>query len=266
MAPMGVDYVVDLECAPKDALGVQGVVDLLKARSRAEYVRDVLRANGDTRPLAEMTFQTVVMRPEGPVEESVSVQSLFDRAAALDPHAAACEGCPARCQTIPFGCVGYVSYPVRPSTEAWLLEQLPVDLGSPAGTMLASAFHDFGWDGAFTQRLRGQGDTFFEQSAGIRRRWGPGFSVTSDQIWQVLFGLGHLAPAHAMMCALFFGVIPHHTSAEGLAQLSRDTARIGGHALRYEVDHEDDQIAEVARFLRAMGLAAALGVSLLIDG
>ena len=263
---MGVDYVVDLECAPKDALGVQGVVDLLKARHRAEYVRDVLRANGDTRPLTEMTFQTVVLRPEGPVEEEVSVQSLFDRAAALDPHAAACQGCEARCQPVPFGCVGYVSYPVREATETWLLEQLPADLGSPAGTMLASAFRDFGWDGTFTERLRAQGDTFFERRAGGQRRWQTGFTVTSDQLWQILFGLGHLSPAHSMMCALFVGVIPHHTNAEGLAQLSRDTARIGGHALRYDVDHEDPQIAEVARFLRAMGLAAALGVSLLIDG
>lgn len=263
---MGVDYVVDLDCAPKDALGVQGVVDLLKARARAEYVRDVFRANGDHRPLSEMTFETVVLRPEGPVEESVSVQSLFDRAAALEPHAPACQGCEARCQPIPFGCVGYVSYPVQPATEAWLLEQLPVDLGSPAGTMLASAFRDFGWDGGFTQRLRAQGDTFFTEPAGRHRQWSGGFSVSNDQLWQILFGLGHLSPAHSMMCALFLGVIPHHTTAEGLAQLSRDTARIGGHALRYEVGHEDPQIAEVARFLRAMGLAAALGVSLLIDG
>ena len=98
------------------------------------------------------------------------------------------------------------------------------------------------------------------------RRWGDGFTLSSDQIWHMLFGLGHLAPAHSMMCSLFMGVVPHHIGAEGLAQLSQDTARLGGHALRYDVEHEDHQLAELARFFRAMGLAAALNVSLLIDG
>ncbi len=266
MRGMGVDYVVDLECPPKAALGVPGLVQLLKARSRACSVRDLLRANGDTRPLAELTFDTIVMRPEGPSEETVSVQSLLDRAAALDPHAPSCEGCEARCVPTSFGCVGYVTYPVRAASEAWLLDQLPADLGCSAGTMLEAAFRDFGWDGAFTRRLRAQRGTFFEQSSGAVRRWPSGFAVSADQLWQVLFGLGHLAPAHSMMCALFVGVIPHDTTAEGLAQLSRDTARIGGHALRYDVDHDDPQLAEISRFFRAMGLAAALGVSLLVDG
>lgn len=263
---MGVDYVVDLECSPKEALGVQGIVDLLKARGRAEYVRDMMRAGGDTRPLGELTFETMVLRPDGPQRETVSVQSLFERAAALDEHAPACEGCEARCRPSAFGCVGYVSYPVRASSEAWLLEQLPVDLDSAAGTLLTSAFADFGWDGSFTRHLRSQGDTFFEAREATPRRWSNGFTLSSDQIWHMLFGLGHLAPAHSMMCSLFMGVVPHHIGAEGLAQLSQDTARLGGHALRYDVEHEDHQLAELARFFRAMGLAAALNVSLLIDG
>lgn len=266
MGRMGVDYVVDLECGPKDALGVQTIVDLLKARDRAEYMRDMMRANGDTRPPSEMTFETVVIRPEGPVHEEVSVQSLYERAKALDAHAPDCDGCPARCVPEPFGCAGYVSYPVAGTTEAWLLEQLPAELDSAAGTMLASAFRDFAWDGSFTKHLREQGDTFFEERAPGVRRWGAELTVTSDQIWQMLFGLGHLSPSHSLMCALFVGLVPHRTTPEGLAQISRDTARVAGHALRYDVAHEDFQIAELGRFFRAMGLAAALNVSLLIDG
>ncbi len=263
---MGVDYVVDLGCEPKDVLGTQEIVDLLKARSRAEYVRDMMRSQGDVRSLSEMTFETVVLRPEGPIREEVSVQALFDDAKALDPLASACEGCEARCTPRPFGCVGYVSYPVSAATEAWLLEQLPDRLDSSAGTMLESAVWDFDWDGSYTRHLRAQGDTFFENRASPRRTWGEVFQITGDQIWQILFGLGHLSPAHSMMCALFVGLIPHEIAADALGGLSQDTALVAGHALRYDIDHPDLQIAELRRFFRAMGLAAAMNTTVLIDG
>ena len=37
-------------------------------------------------------------------------------------------------------------------------------------------------------------DTFFEAREATPRRWGDGFTLSSDQIWHMLFGLGHLAP------------------------------------------------------------------------
>ena len=264
---VGIDYAVDLDCAAKEALTTHRIIDLLKARSRAEYVRERMRSQGDTRPPSQMTFETTVLRPGGPIQKSVSVQSLLDDAAELlDPHAGHCDGCEARCLPRAFGCIGYISYPVGPETEAWLMERLPDHLDSSAGTMLTHAVGDFGWDGSPTRRLREQGQTFFLRGRGIERRWDTGFGLTSDQVWHLLFGLGPLSPAHTLMCALFMDVIPHATAPEALEQLTRDTAQVAGHALRYEVRHDDLQIAEIARCFRAMGLAAALNVNLLIDG
>lgn len=263
---MGIDYVVDLECAPKEALGTQTIVDLLKARSRAEFVRDTMHSEGDVRPLSEMTFETVVLRPDGPIREQVSVQSLFDEAAGLDAHADSCAQCEARCRPCSFGCVGSVSYPIEPGTEWWLMDQLPESLDSSAGTMLTNAVGDFGWDGSHAARLREQGDTFFTKPDGIERGWDTGLHLSSDQVWHMLFGLGPLSPAHSLMCALFVGVIPHDTAPDALEQLSQDTAQVAGHALRFEVSHPEPQVAELMRFFRAMGLAAALNVDLLIDG
>ena len=263
---MGVDYVVDLACEPKGALGTQEIVDLLKARSRAEYVRDMMRSQGDTRPLSEMTFETVVLRPEGPIREEVCVQALFDDAQALDPLAEHCDGCEARCAPRPFGCVGYVSYPITAASEAWLLEQLPDRFDDSAGVMLDNAVRDFGWDGSYTRHLRAQGDRFFELDETPARAWPSGQRISGDQIWQILFGLGHLSPAHSMMCALFVGLIPHAIAAPALADLSRDTAQVAGYALRYDASHADLQIAELQRFFRAIGLAAAMNVTVLIDG
>lgn len=263
---VGIDYVVDLECAAKDALTTQRIVDLRKARGRAESIRDRMRSQGDERPLSQMTCETSVLGPEGPVARTVSVQSLLDEASELDAHEGGCAACEARCVPQAFGCTGHISYPIAPPTEAWLMEQLPDRLDSSAGTMLTHAVGDFGWDGSHTRRLREHGETFFRQGQGIERRWDSGFALTSDQVWHLLFGVGHLSPAHTLMCALFVDVIPHATSPEALEQATRDTALVAGHALRYEIRHDDVQIAELARFFRAMGLAAALNVNLLIDG
>ena len=263
---MGVDYVVDLPCEPKQALGTQTIVDLIKARARAERVRDLFRAQGDSGPLSEMTFETVTLRPEGPVRELVSVASLLESAAALDPHTAACEGCVGRSEARAFGCIGHVTYPLRAATEAWLLEQLPDALDSTAFELLSRAVADFSWDGSYTVDLRGQGQTFFEARATPVRRWAEEFALSGDQLWQMLFGLGDLSPPHSLMCALFLGVIPHRTTAGELGALSDDPSTIAGFALRYDADHEDWQIRELQRFFRALGLAAALGVPILVDG
>ena len=44
---MAIDHIVALDCPPKRALGVQGIVDRIKARSRAESALSYARANGD---------------------------------------------------------------------------------------------------------------------------------------------------------------------------------------------------------------------------
>lgn len=83
---MAIDYVVHLTCLPKDTLGVDGILDRLKAAARAREVIQLYRKNGDLRPPAEMGFEFVRSLPNGEEEVAViMVQDMLDQAAELEP-------------------------------------------------------------------------------------------------------------------------------------------------------------------------------------
>ncbi len=123
---MAIDYVIDYGCVPKETLGTDGILDRLKARDRAATVIQLFRENGDQRPPSEMGFEMTRTTLEG-VEETqvVVVQDMLDRAAELDPLADYCAGCPANVRGVPFGCVGFIQYPISARAERWLLDRLP---------------------------------------------------------------------------------------------------------------------------------------------
>jgi len=265
---MGADYMIELECRPKQQLTADGIVAKLKARSQAEAVLEMARANGDRRPPSEITFTTVLMRPQGRTEAEVSVQALLDEAEALTACEAECRRCPARPDAEAFGCKGYVNYPVQAATEQWLMSRLPDTLDGIAGHLLKSAVKDLGWDGSYTANMRAQGDTFFESRTPITRKWGGLFSrfvLTSDQLWQMMFGLGSLQPSHCGMVSLFLG-LPSHQEMIGTAPPETTLALIQAEAARLIASGSGTQTATMARFVGAMAVAAALDVSLFIDG
>lgn len=268
---MGVDAMIGLECTAKQVLTPEGIVARLKARSRAQTVLRMLRDRGDERPPEELTFTTVLMRPAGPVETQVSVQSLFDEAKALDAHAPQCMTCPARTSGDAFGCYRYLNYPVLPETEAWLMSRLPDDLKSPGGFLLESAVRDFGWDGSYGAQLRAQGETFFVARQPIVRKWGGFFSrfkLSSDQLWHMLFGLGPLQPAHMEMLCIFLGYPDHQVPLSRRPEAADPQALLA--ALRERPlappPGAPPQVADMAGFVSSLAVSAALGAPMLIDG
>lgn len=271
---MGIDYVIDLPCAPKEALGVDVLVSLVKAKSRAAMVLRLARDGGDHRPPDQLTFTTVLETPEGVEEQQVSVQQLIDQAAPLDAQRAHCASCPVNGDAEAFGCYRSISYPVREAAEAWLLGRLPEDLDSTAGRFLTRAIADFGWNGAHAAEMRGQGDTIFESDEALAVRWGEpgggddgddddGFQVDTDQVFEMLFHVGPISPAHATMLALFFGVLPHDLD---LAVLGSDDTCRRALAAATVPREADEAIEPLAGFLRALAQAAAHDVHVLIDG
>lgn len=266
---MGIDYVIDRDCAPKGELGVQRIVDLVKARSRAEAVVAIARSRGDARPVAEITFMTRVMRPGGAEDRQVSVGALLDESAALEACRPKCADCPADVRAKGFGCYDSINYPLPRESEQWLLDRLPPNLSCTAGQLLARAMKDFGWDGAQARTMRSQGQTFFESREALSRRYDDGavspitgktmpLTISSDQVFHVLFHVGHIQPTHALMVCLFFGLLPHDVDPS----LLRDPAI----ATRASLEPQPGQVDQVAAFLRAAAVSARLGVNLLVDG
>src|SRR3954454_19494244 len=132
---MGIDYVVAKDCAAKQKLSVEGIVGLIKARSRAQAVIEMARERGDESPPSKISFVVALMRNGKVTEQQVTAQSLLDQAAALDAHRAGCASCPAnQGSEAGYGCYDSISYPLELDTEQLLLDMLPDDLGSAAGS------------------------------------------------------------------------------------------------------------------------------------
>jgi hypothetical protein len=247
---VGIEYIVDLGCPPKDALSVERIVALIKGQNQASAIIKMARNGGDQRPPEQLSFTRRVMRPEGPVEEKISVGALLDQAHELQPHARHCEGCNANLLRRPFGCYGSVSYPISTRAEEWLMSLLPDDLKGAAGHLLRSAVTDLKYDGGMFLNMRTQ-ETFFESRTPIKRKWGSWFSgwtLTSDQLLQMLFGLGNLQPSHCKMMSIILGLIQTGKESQQLPPAT-----------------SNDQSGQVAQPINAVGLAGQLGVNLLVD-
>ena len=83
---MALDYVIDQDCAPKQALTTAGILERLKARERASTIIRLYRRSGDQRSPREMGFEMLRTAADGSEEtQIVVVQHLLDSAAELDP-------------------------------------------------------------------------------------------------------------------------------------------------------------------------------------
>jgi len=146
------------------------------------------------------------------------------------------------------------------------MSRLPSSLDCTAGALLARGLGEFGWDGAPTAKLRSAGTTYFESRAPYGVRWqakdGP-IEVSSDQLFQMMFMVGNLAPTHCLMLALFCGVLPHDIS---LHDLKDGEGRARALATADLPAEPDPDIEQLAAFLRTLAIAARLDVSVLIDG
>jgi hypothetical protein len=245
---MGIDYIVDLDCKPKQALTVEKMVALVKGQNQASLMIEMARRDGDRRPPEQISFTRVIMRPEGPEEEEVSVGVLLKQVAELANHAPHCQGCKANLLGKPFGCYGSIPYPIPAAAEEWLMSLLAEDLKSPAGYLLRSAVKDFGYDGGMFLDMRPQ-DMFFERRSPVKRKWGSwfsGWSLTSDQLLQMLFGLGNLQPAHCQMMCIILGMLQTEDAADPLPS-------------------PPEEAEPLAQAINAMALASQLEVNLLID-
>ncbi len=266
---MAIDYVVDYACVPKEALTTEGIVERLKARERAGAVIKLFREAGDNRPPSEMGFEFTRTTLSGEEENRVIVvQEMLDLAAELDPLAHFCADCPANVRGVPFGCVGAIEYPISAAAERWLLDQLPgIDLPL-VWLLLRQGVQEMGYDGAPVAALRAN-PTYFEERR-VAGRDMVEFVMTADQVFEMLFLLGAIQPAHAGITLLLFGAIPREVEAGQIVAIMNRTlsedeiARDFPFQMRIAPD-DDRTVAGLKEFFAALYRAWALGVPLLLD-
>ncbi|MEP7292621.1 MAG: hypothetical protein ABI835_12620 [Chloroflexota bacterium] len=266
---MAIDDVVGYSCVPKETLGTPGILERLKARERAGAVIKLFREAGDQRPPSEMGFEFTRTTLSGDEENRVIVvQEMLDLAAELDPLAHFCAGCPANVLGVPFGCVSAIEYPISAAAERWLLDQLPGVDQPLAWLLLRQGVQELGYDGAPVEPLRAN-PVYFEERR-VAGRDLVEFVMTANQVFEMLFLLGNIEPAHAGVLLLLFGAIPREADAGRIVQIMNRTlsdeeiARDFPFTLQIHPD-DDRTTAALKDFFRALHRAWSLGVPLLLD-
>ena len=272
---MSIDYVIEYDCEPKRRLNTAGILDRLKEKQRADEVIRWFRAAGDQRPPTKMGFEFSHNTPQSSGEKQlIVVQDLLDHAADLDDLAHHCRGCPANRSGKPFGCVGFVNYPIPAQSEAWLLDRLPVPDEPLIWLLLRQGIRNLGYDGASVKVLRDRDHDkdeskrrYFELAVAPQRRLGE-FAIDSDQAFEMIFGVGErIIPNHAGILLLFYGAIERDLEAAEIQNISSfepDSRERAAFKLDSEIT-DNDGISELIAFFHAMYLAWKLNVSLYVD-
>ncbi|HLY25978.1 MAG TPA: hypothetical protein VKQ72_06540 [Aggregatilineales bacterium] len=264
---MGIDYVIGLDCVPKQTLAPQIILERLKARDRAAAIVKLYRDHGDQRSPSEMGFEMVRRTPTGGEEtQVVIVQDLLDESSSLDLLSHHCAGCPANCLQQPFGCYGSLNYPISRAAELWLLKQLPGEDEPLPFLLLNQTMKEFGLTGAGVQsvKMRERPGVFFETAERFGRNL-EDKQITTDHVFEMLFMVGDIQPPYAVMLLLFFGAIPRDMDAASMMSLTeRDADRSLPFALEDDPD-DDESIRGFKGFFEALHRAYRLGVALSLD-
>jgi hypothetical protein len=262
---MAIDYVLAMGCEPQKLLGVDRLVGLHRTRILARTALAHMRDDGDQRSPSEIEVQLTMRTPEGASSRGVTLQTLLDESAPLDEVAEHCATCPAGFAR-EFACHRRIGYPIAERVEAWLMSRLPRTLDCTAGALLARGLGEFGWDGTPVAKLRSAGATYFESRVPYGVRWQTddgAIEISSDQLFQMMFMVGNLAPTHCLMVALFCGVLPHDIDIVELRDTDGRTRALAASIVATEPDADIEQLAA---FLRTLAVAARLETSVLIDG
>lgn len=264
---MAIDYTIGYDCVPKQTFSSEGILERLKGRERAESVIQLFRRNGDERPPAEMGFEFTRSTPEGEEETQVIiVQTMLDRFAELEAVEHHCAGCPANRTGMPFGCNGFIQYPITEAAEKWLLDRLPTPDDTLVWSLLRLGIKEFQYDGASVEPLRAASQTYFESARPGRRMLGE-LRVDANQIFEMIFAVGSIQPNHAALLLLFVNAITRELEADQIMHITPATPDVETkYPFLLTPEQRDDRtIAEFKAFFRALYMAWMLNVPLHVD-
>jgi hypothetical protein len=258
---MAIDYLIQYPCVPRAELSDELILDLLKEQERAQMIIHAYRASGDPRPPSEMGFEFTRRGPEG--EEGtqlIVVQDVLNRVEQLKPFEPHCAACPANRLGKPYGCVGFIEYPISEAAEVWLLNRLP-SLSEPLlWLLLKQGVESFMYDGQTIAALRAASEAYFEARSAPKRRLAE-FDIDGNQVFEMIFNVGAIQPNHAGVLLLFFHAIPRGIEADAIMRIGAADYR--SFPFLMEPERTDDRtIDELKAFFNALYVAWALKVPL----
>jgi hypothetical protein len=262
---MAIDFGIQYDCVPRRELGDEQILDLLKEQERAELIIQMFRQNNDPRPPSEMGFEFTRTTPEGEQEtQLIVVQDALDRAEELKVRSHHCKACPANRIGKPFGCYGFIQYPLSGAAEAWLLEQLPGNREALLWLLLKQGIDNFMYDGQAIAVLRQKTETYFQDRKAAMRRLGE-YDINANQVFEMIFGVGDISPNHAGILLLFFNVIERDIQADEVMSIGDADPVAFPYLMQVNERFDDQTIRELKGFFHALHTAWRLRVPLYIS-
>jgi hypothetical protein len=125
-----------------------------------------------------------------------------------------------------------------------------------------------GYSGQSAAALRAQEGVFLESVRALDRDI-DGFRISGDQVFELLFLSGAIRPAHGSLLLQFFGGISPDLEADDIMRLAVPPS-VEWIDERVPFQHrrawsDDDSIASLKEFFRALHIAYRLGVPVLLD-
>lgn len=189
---MGIDAFVQRDCAPQTALGSAFLDAMVFRRKTALFFSSHVMVDGQRHevvlPPDGLPIQTT--HGDGRVDTVVVTRAMAEQAAAqLQPLASHCSGCPVNVTGEPFGCHGFIGYPISAAAERWMLE-VASSMGL-AGAVATNLLATVGVTGAQVAALRARSGVFFESAVATFAEWTSSddqvIRLSSDALMELVF-------------------------------------------------------------------------------
>lgn len=190
---MGIDSYLQRDCAPQETLGSAFLDAMVFRRNTSLFFTSHVTVDGQrvsvALPDAGLPLQTTF--GDGQVKTVVVTRAMAEQAAArLQPLESHCAGCPLNVGGGPFGCYGFLDYPIAAAEERWFMD-VAASM-STAGAIAANLLGRVGVTGARVAALRARRGVFFESPVATTVEWLPAgeqqpLRLSSDALLELVF-------------------------------------------------------------------------------
>jgi hypothetical protein len=279
---VAIDYIINRTCPVKENMGAEGIIHLVKSRTRGRAMVRMLMKKGHSQDEALATTVSLqTFRSDGePETREITVQQMLKESELLEDYAEHCQSCPVNLLES-YGCYQSINYPISAKAEQWLAEraEAAAQQGLP-NSILLDFIVDQEATGEFLGQMRAHPENrFFEASepVGIKFRgkmlqWE---TISTDQLLDMFFAVGEMEAVHQQFLLLFSGGLSYQKDPPDMERVGKDfqagisTDEHGEDSFmiyRMYNDPEDDNcLRQIKGFLRALFVAYCTGCTVTID-
>lgn len=279
---MAIDYIVSKACTPRTDLDNEGIIHLIKSKSRAQALFERFLADDMTEEEAmNASFGIQTYRANGePEMKEVSVRSLFKQAELLEDYEQHCADCPVAAGR-PFGCYDSINYPITAKAEKWLatMAAKAIHAGLPNSILVKFILDQNVRGDAFQGMRSGHQFTYTELEQPleivVEQEGEPDMVIHTSQLLDMFFAIGEMKEVHQQFLLFFSGGLTIQKDPPEAGKFGPDvqaaalTGNDGSSSYWiYSIPDElnDDQsIRQIKSFLRSLFAAQCSQADMVID-